>query len=159
MSPITSENAPKRVLFRSRSIVWITAAALALTVIGAHYVWGDFRQARTSTEAFHGRMDRGQYSEIADAASDGFRSGLTQDQLIGFLRRINLKLGTCSEGSSDLAGFQITTLGSTPSRLVTTTSSRMCANGFLSEEFVWQIIGGRAVLLRYTATNPLLLSE
>jgi hypothetical protein len=50
---------------------------------------------------------------------------------------------------------QATTSGT----FVTMTSSRVCANGILSERFTWLMIGGKATLLGYNANSPLLLTD
>jgi len=100
-------------------------------------------------------MDGGDYAAIYNGASEGFQKSATRDQIIGFLTRVNRKLGKCKDATVALGGYQVT-----PSRtFVTMTSSRRCVNGKLDEQFVWQIIGGKAALLKYTAENPLLLTD
>src|ERR1044071_5241966 len=75
--------------------------------------------------------------------------------LSDFFTRVNRKMGKCGEGSVAFGGYQATTSGT----FVTTTSSRMCANGTLSEQFTWLMIRGKAMLLKYNANNPLLLTD
>ena len=100
-------------------------------------------------------MDGGEYAAIYDTASKGFQTGVTRDNFIGFLTRINRKMGKCGEATVALGGYHTGTSGT----FVTVTSSRVCANGNLGERFVWQMIGGKAILSRYTASSPLLLTD
>ena len=114
----------------------------------------DYGDAKNPTEVFHRRMDRGEYAAIYDAAAKGFQASTTEN-LVGFFKRVNRKMGKCGEAPVAFGGYQATTSGT----FVTVTSSRTCANGLLSEDFVWLMVGGRATLLRYNANNPLLLTD
>jgi len=100
-------------------------------------------------------MDRGEYAAIYDNAAKGFQASGTRENLVGFLKRVNRKMGKCGDGPVTFGGYQATTSGN----YVTMTSSRMCANGKLSEEFLWLMVEGKATLLRYNANNPLLLTD
>jgi hypothetical protein len=135
---------------RIRCGVFITAILLSGCSFSADY--GD---AKNATEVFHRMMDQGEYAAIYDAAAKGFQASTTRENLIGFFRRVNRKMGKCGEAPVTFGGYQATTSGT----FVTVKSSRTCANGSLSEEFVWLMVGGRATLLRYNANNPLLLTD
>ena len=100
-------------------------------------------------------MDGGEYSAVYDIAAKGFQAAGTRDNLVGFFRRVNRKMGKCGEGPVTFGGYQATTSGT----FVTTTSARVCTNGTLSEQFVWLMVGGKATLLKYNADNPLLLTD
>jgi len=134
----------------SRYSVFIAAVMLSGCSFSADY--GD---AKNATEVFHGMMDRGEYAAIYDTAARGFQASTSRENLVGFFKRVNRKMGKCGEGPVTFGGYQATTSGT----FVTVTSSRTCANGTLSEEFVWLMVGGRATLLRYNANNPLLLTD
>lgn len=136
-----------------RSKVWIplvASVALCACSIPANYAG-----AKISSNAFHLLMDRGEYAAIYDSATPNFRAALPRDQLIAFLTRVNRKVGTCGEAPTSVLGYQVTTSGT----LITTTSSRPCAQGVLNEQFLWLIVEGRAVLVRYNANSPLLLTD
>jgi len=100
-------------------------------------------------------MDHGDYTSIYDTAAKGFQTSATREQLTGFLKRVNRKMGKCGESPAVFGGYQVATSGT----FVTTTSSRTCANGTLNEQFVWLMIDGKATLLKYNANNPLLLTD
>jgi hypothetical protein len=100
-------------------------------------------------------MDQGEYGAIYDTAAKGFQGSGTRENLVGFFKRVNRKMGKCGDSPVTFGGYQATTSGT----FVTITSLRACANGALREEFVWLMVGGRATLLRYNANNPLLLTD
>ena len=100
-------------------------------------------------------MDGGDYAAIYDNAAKDFQASGTRDNLIGFFTRVNRKMGKCGDATVSFGGYQATTSGT----FVTTTSSRMCANETLSEQFVWLMVDGKAILLKYNASNPLLLTD
>jgi len=133
-----------------RSSVFVSAILLSGCSFSA-----DYSDAKNATEGFHRLMDRGEYAAIYDNAAKGFQASGTRENLIGFFKRVNRKLGKCGDGPVTFGGYQATTSGT----FVTMTSSRMCANGTLSEEFVWLMVGSKATLLRYNANNPLLLTD
>lgn len=134
----------------TRHGVFIAAIALAGCSFSADY--GD---AKKATEGFHSLMDQGEYGAIYDSAARGFQASSTRENLAGFLKRVNRKMGKCGEGQVTFGGYQATTSGT----FVTVTSSRVCANGSLGEVFVWLMVDGKATLLRYNANNPLLLTD
>lgn len=100
-------------------------------------------------------MDGGEYAAIYDTASKGFQATGTRDTYIGFFTRINRKMGKCGDATVAFGGFNASSSGT----FVTVTSSRVCANGTLGEQFVWQMVGGKATLLEYNANSPLLLTD
>jgi hypothetical protein len=115
----------------------------------------DYGEARKAGDSFHSLVDSGEYAAIYDGASKGFQQSLSRDQLIGFLSRVNRKMGKCEAAVITFGGYVTSTSGAS----VTMNSSRVCANGKLTELFVWRIVGGKATLLRYTANSPLLLTD
>ena len=126
----------------------------AITLFGCSFS-GDFNDAKNATEVFHRLMDGGEYAAIYDTSAKGFQESATRENLIGFFKRVNRKMGKCGEGAAAFGGYQATTSGT----FVTTTSSRTCANGGLSEQFTWLMIAGKATLLKYNAISPLLLTD
>ena len=100
-------------------------------------------------------MDGGEYAAIYDTSAKGFQESAPRENLIGLFKRINRKMGKCGAAPAAFGGYQATTSGT----FVTTTASRACANGALSEQFTWLMIGGKATLLKYNASSPLLLTD
>jgi len=108
-----------------------------------------------ATAAFHRSVDSGEYGAIYDAAAKGLQATAPRDNLIAFLTRVNRKMGKCGEAKVVFGGYQATPSGT----FVTVTSSRVCVNGKLDEQFVWLANGGKVALLKYNANNPLLLTD
>jgi hypothetical protein len=133
-----------------RSSLFVAAIALCSCSFSADY--GD---AVNATNIFHRLMDGGEYAAIYDTASKGFQATGTRDTYIGFFTRINRKMGKCGDATVAFGGFNASSSGT----FVTVTSSRVCANGTLGEQFVWQMVGGKATLLEYNANSPLLLTD
>jgi hypothetical protein len=115
----------------------------------------NYDNAKKASDVFHRLMDRGDYATIYDTAGEAFRASGPRENLVKFFARVNRKMGKCGEAVTVVNGYQATTSGT----FVTTTSSRVCANGTLSEQFVWLMTAGKATLLRYNANNPLLLTD
>lgn len=126
----------------------------AITLFGCSFS-ADYGDAKNATEVFHRLMDGGEYAAIYDTSAKDFQASGTRENLIGFFKRINRKMGKCGAASAAFGGYQATTSGT----FVMTTSSRSCANGALSEQFTWLMIGGKATLIKYNANNPLLLTD
>jgi hypothetical protein len=133
-----------------RSTPFVLAVALCGCSFSANY--GD---AKNATAVFHRLMDGGEYAAIYGTATKGFQVSGTRDNLIGFLARVNRKMGKCGDATVAFGGYQATTSGT----FVTITSSRVCASGTLGEQFVWLMAGGSVKLFGYNANNPLLLVD
>ena len=134
-----------------RSIIVIISLALCSCSASVNY-----RDAKNAADTFHHLFDSGQYVAIYSSASEGFQKAGSRDQFIGYSSRINRKMGKCGELSVvTFARYQTSTSGS----FVIIKSSRTCANGNLDEQFVWQMIEGKATLVHYTANSPLLLTD
>jgi len=136
--------------------MWIRCSPVvaAITLFGCSFS-ADYADANNATEAFHHLVDGGEYAAIYDTSAQGFQKSATRENVIGFFTRIHRKMGKCAAAPAAFGGYQATTSGT----FVTTTSSRVCANGTLSEQFIWLMIGGKATLLKYNADNPLLLTD
>jgi hypothetical protein len=115
----------------------------------------DYRAATDACGLFHRQVDRGEYGPIYDNAVPAFQASLDRERLVAFLGRIARKMGKCDEATLGFAGYQFTTSGT----FVTTTARRVCANGSLSEQFVWLMVGSKAKLVKYNANSPLLLTD
>jgi hypothetical protein len=137
-------------------ILWILSSAfVAAIVLCSCSFSADYRDAVNATNIFHRLMDGGEYAAIYDAASQGLQPSLSRDTFIGFLTRVNRKMGKCGEATVALGGYE----GGTSGTFVKITSSRVCANGTLGEQFVWRMVEGKATLFHYHAENPLLLTD
>jgi hypothetical protein len=137
--------------------MWIRSAffvAMAVTLCSCSFS-ADNDAARNATDAFHRLMDRGDYTVIYDTAAEAYKAAGTRNNSVAFFTWVNRKMGKCGEASVGVGGYQASTYGT----FVTMTSSRACANGTLSEQFVWRMVRGKATLVKYNANNPLLLTD
>jgi hypothetical protein len=136
--------------------MWIRCSPFvaAITLFGCSFS-ADYGDAKNATEIFHHLVDGGEYVAIYDSSAKGFQESATRENVVGFFKRVNRKMGKCGAAPAAFSGYQATTSGT----FVTTTSSRACANGTLSEQFIWLMVGGKATLLKYNANNPLLLTD
>ena len=131
-----------------------------LLVLGAAALAGcsvkaNFGSAKEACDRFHEQVDAGQYGAVYESTSRGFQASTDRERLVGFLGRVGRKMGKCGQATVTFGGYQATTSGT----FVTTTAARTCANGRLSERFMWVMDGGKAKLLRYNADSPLLLTD
>jgi hypothetical protein len=126
----------------------------ALLLYGCSFS-ADYGDAIVATAIFHRLVDAGQYEVIYDTAARKFQATGSRDQFVGLLIRVNRKMGRCEATSCAVSGYQATGGGT----FVSTNSSRACANGKLDEKFVWLMIKGKATLLAYNASSPLLLTD
>jgi hypothetical protein len=53
----------------------------------------DYGDSKNATEVFHRMMDQGEYGAIYDAAARGFQASTTRENLVGFFKRVNRKMG------------------------------------------------------------------
>ena len=133
----------------------ILALATVLLALCGCSAKADYQAAKTATDNFHQQMAAANYAAIYDVTNSGFRANTSRETLIGFLKRINRKLGPCGEASQQ--GFNVNY--NTGGAFVTLSYSRKCAKAELEEQFVWQIEGGKALLFRYNADSPVLLTD
>jgi hypothetical protein len=104
----------------------------------------DYEAATAACGVFHQQVDTGQYGSVYDRAIPAFRTSLSRERLVGFLSRIARKMGKCDGATVTSSGSRSTLSGT----FVTITATRMCANGTLGEQFIWEMADGKAKLLR-----------
>jgi hypothetical protein len=132
---------------RSRGSVVI----VVLTMTGCSYK-ADSAVAITATDDFRKLMDRGDYGSIYDNnATGGLHTGISRDDFVNSMDRINRKMGKCDHGPAILSGYRTATTGT----LITISSTSMCQNGKLDERFDWVMVAGQPALRHYTANNRL----
>jgi hypothetical protein len=115
----------------------------------------NFDAAEKASETFHHQMSAGQYDAIYENTTMVFKAATSRETCVGLCKRINRLMGTCEAARTTYKGFLNTSQGS----FIDLNFTRSCANGRLEEQFGWQIVDGKAVLNRFNANNPLLLTE
>src|SRR5579863_2796494 len=136
--------------------MWIRSSLVFVTVVlcGCS-ISANYGDAKMAVDVFHHLIDADDYAAIYNNSAKGFQNAGARDLLLGFFARVNRKLGKCGVATVNFGGYQATTSGT----FVTTTDSRVCDNGTLSEQFTWLMVDGKAKLLRYNADSPLLLTD
>jgi hypothetical protein len=111
--------------------------------------------AKKATDAFHQQMSAESYDAIYESTNNAFRSSGSREQINGFLKRVNRKMGACGDSTLNGWNFNFNTAGN----FVSLNYTRKCASGDLREQFVWQIANGKASLQQYVANHPSLLTD
>ena len=115
----------------------------------------EFRRGTESVSRFNERISVEQYEVIYDGATIAFKTAIGCDTFRALCGRIARTMGACREAALTYNGFQTVPQAS----FINLTYKRKCDNGTLDEQFVWQMIGGMAVLIGFHANNPLLLTD
>jgi hypothetical protein len=126
-----------------------------LLVTGGCSFRANSEAAETASTTFHQQMSAEQYEAIYDGATSAFKAAIGRETFSGLCKRIRRKMGTCQAASLTSSGFQTVPQGS----FINLTYKRQCDNGTLAEQFVWQMISGKAVLNAFHADNPLLVTD
>jgi hypothetical protein len=132
----------------------LTFALVVLGLCGCS-TKADLQAATAASDNFHQQMASANFAAIYESTSDKFRTTTNRETLFGFLQRVNRKLGPCDQTSQQ--GFNVNYI--TVGKFVSLTYSRKCANAEVGEQFVWKIEGGKALLVRYNADSPVLLTD
>jgi hypothetical protein len=114
-----------------------------------------FAAGKAAVTEFHSRMDAEQYDAIYDAADPLFRQSLTRDDIHKFFARLHKKFGKFNDSNTKGMHYNVTTDGTFVNINCTTNYS----SGKVDEEFQWKMTGGKALLLKYNANSPLLLTD
>lgn len=111
--------------------------------------------AQKAVELFHERMSAGQYNAIYDSATNSFKSAGPREFMQASFKRINRKMGICTEAKQTGWNINATTSGT----FIRLGYIRKCANGDLQEQFIWKTQDGQPTLQRFEANSPLLLTD
>jgi len=115
----------------------------------------DIKEAGKAVDQFHQQMSAGEYDAIYDSATNSFRAAGSRNEMQEFLKRVNRKMGACTDARQKHWNINATTSG----RFIQLGYIRKCANGDLQELFVWKMENGRPALQGYNVTSPLLLAD
>jgi hypothetical protein len=131
------------------------ALLLGVVVICACSMSKDVDIARRAAEEFHQQVAAGQDDTVYDAADLAYKESVSRETNHAFFLRIRRKMGVFKSNKNTSYFLNKTTNGT----FVRLQYKTECANGDLDEEFLWRIEGAHAVLVRYQANNPLLLTD
>lgn len=125
-----------------------------LALLGACSPAADTKAAEDGVTAFHQTMDGGRYAVIYDASAADMKSAISRDDFVKLLTGLHAKLGSFRSGKTtnwnDNAG--------TGGHYVTLTRQAQFERGPGTEEFVFRIENGRAVLAGYHVNSNVLVT-
>jgi len=137
----------------ARSALWAVGLALAVSGCGSSKD-GPLADAAQST--FYQQLAAKNYQAIYDAASPELKQGIAGPTFIGFLQRVDRKMGVCqSPVKTANWRFNYTTNGYYQDQGYT----RVCANGTLTETVSIVVRNGQAQLFGFHTDNPLLMTD
>jgi hypothetical protein len=114
-----------------------------------------FSAGKAAVTEFHSRMDAEQYDAIYDGADPLFRQSLSREDIRKFFGRLHKKFGKSTSTNTTGMHYNVTTEGKFVNINCTTTYTA----GSVDEEFQWKMTGGKALLIKYNANSPLLLTD
>jgi hypothetical protein len=134
---------------RVRSCVWVIVSALVVAGCGGT------NAAKRGVEDFRSRVEQRSYAEIYRTAGAELRQGTSEEQFERFMLAIDRKLGAWQSAEEPAWNVMRGTAG----HLVRLTYQSQFARGGASEQFLWRIERGEAVLVGYHVNSPLLASQ
>jgi hypothetical protein len=127
-------------------------AACALALVGCALT-DSVAVAEGAIVAFREQYEAGIFGEMYDAGGDDLRAAETRDDFMTTMASLRTKLGSMHE--TKRAGFNAR-VGSDGTFVVLEYLTEF-ENGTATEEFTWEISGGRARLLGYSVDAKALL--
>jgi hypothetical protein len=126
---------------------------LLLIGLAACSVSADTRQAEEAIQRFHELMDAGQSAAIYDAAAEDLKAASTQTDFVAFLDAVHRKMGLSK--SSSQKGWNVNY--GTSGKFITLNYETVYAEGQASEQFLYRITDGKALLAGYHVNSNVLI--
>jgi hypothetical protein len=114
----------------------------------------DTKAAEDGVTAFHRMMDAGQYAAIYDASAPDMKSAISRVDFVKLLTALHAKLGSFNFGKTTNWNDNANTGG----HHVTLTREAQFERGPGTEEFVFRIENGHAVLAGYHVNSNVLVT-
>jgi len=133
----------------------LAVIALALLIAGC-VNQADSKKITDAQYAFFAQVQAKQYPAIYDQAAPEFQAAMARDTFIGFMQRIDRKLGDCKAPVKQMNWH----VNATQSGYFSTQGyTSACANGPLQQTLTIVLRGGEAKVVGYQASSPLLLTD
>jgi len=138
-------------------MTWRIGAAVALVLMtSACLNKMDTKKTDDAMNAFFAQVRAKQYDAIYSAAAPELQATTTHDVFIGFMQRIDRKLGDCQPPLKQMNWH----VNATSSGYFSTQGyTSACANGSLQQTLTVVLRGGEAKVAGYQASSPLLLTD
>ena len=111
--------------------------------------------AEAAVAHFHEQYNSGQFHEIYNQADEEFRKGATEAHFMEVLEALRRKLGTVKQSTQTGWNVNATPMGT----MVTLSYAVEFSEGKGTEQFVFRVSGGKALLYNYNVNSPLLLTK
>jgi len=128
------------------------AVAMAL-VLGACSSSADFDRAKEGVERFHEMFNGGTFDAIYSEAGKEFQASTPRDEFLQFVEAVHRKLGKA--GEAKLRGWNVNY--NTSGSYVTLTYATHYDEGDASEQFVFNVGGGKASLVGFHINSKVLI--
>ena len=140
-----------------------TKQKLCLVVLTVLLVFGNacsnFTKGKGNAEAavvqFHNEFNAGQFREIYGQTDEEFKKAANEADFVALLEAVRRKLGTVKQASPTGWRMNATPMGT----MVTLGYNVEFSEGKGTEEFVYHVSGGKALLLHYNVNSPLLITK
>jgi outer membrane murein-binding lipoprotein Lpp len=133
------------------------AAGIGLALfLGGCLNQADAAKMDAAQTQFFAQMKAKQYEAIYDAAAPEFKAATTEDTFVGFMQRIDRKLGDCQPPVKQVSWHANAT---TEGYFMSQGYSSACANGKLDQTLTLALRNGVVQVEGYNANSPLLLTD
>jgi hypothetical protein len=126
---------------------------LLLTGLAACSVSADTKQAEQAIQRFHELLDAGQSAAIYEAAAEDLKTVSTEAEFVAFLDAVHRKLGLSK--SSSQKGWNVNY--GTSGKFITLNYETAYAEGQATEQFLYRITDGNALLAGYHVNSNVLI--
>jgi hypothetical protein len=116
---------------------------------------GGIKLGQAAADQFHSRYNEQQYDAIYDSADPAYLKAVDRDTSKQYFQMVHEKLGPCSNYKNTGFNYDVSTTGT----FIDLQYSGTCASGTIEEDFHWKEVGGKAVLIHYTAKSPALMGH
>jgi hypothetical protein len=116
-----------------------------LTALAACSVSAETKQAEQAIQHFHELLDAGQSVAIYESAADDLKKVSSQQEFVAFLDAVHRKLGVSRSASKKGWNVNYGLSG----KFITLNYTTVYAEGEASEQFVYRVAGGQALLAGY----------
>jgi hypothetical protein len=133
----------------------IAMAALAAGLLSGCSMKEDMAAGDKGIAAFHQALDAGQFQQVWAQSAPDMKAATAQDRLTALLDAVHRKLGRFRSGSQ--TGFNDNVSGA--GHMLTVAYQAQYEKGAASEQFVFRIDGGRALLAGYHINSDALILQ
>jgi hypothetical protein len=131
-------------------------SCLALLLAGGCLNQADSQKMLAAEGHFFAEVRAKQFGQIYDESAPEFQAAATKDVFVGFMQRIDRKLGDCQQPVKRMDWHANAT---TSGYFMSQGFSSTCANGKLEQTLSMVMRNGTVKVLGYNAASPLLLTD